>query len=285
MIDRRDFLRTLGAGALGAAGVAESACTRRTAASGTRRIERIGVQLYTLRNEMAGDFEATLARVAAIGFKEVEFAGYYDRSPAEVRATLDRHGLTAPSAHVGTAANVVTGWERTIENAKLMGHEYLLVAYLTGEERKTLDDYRRLADIFNRAGETARKLGVQFAYHNHDFEFVPIDGAVPYDILLDRTDPALVKMEMDLFWITKGGHSPLKYFSRYPGRFPLVHVKDMDASQRMVDVGRGVMDFKGIFAMSEQAGIRHFFVEHDEPKPDGLASVKFSYDHLSQLTF
>ncbi|MFN2399032.1 MAG: sugar phosphate isomerase/epimerase family protein [Gemmatimonadaceae bacterium] len=285
MIDRRDFLRTLGASALGAVGVAESACAPRSVASGTSRIERIGVQLYTLRNELGKDFDGTLARVAEIGFKEVEFAGYYDRSPADVRATLDKHGLTAPSAHVGTAANVVTGWAQTIENAKLIGHEYLGVAYLTVEERKTLDDYRKLADIFNRAGETARKLGVQFAYHNHDFEFVPIDGAVPYDILLDRTDPALVKMEMDLFWITKAGHKPLEYFSRYPGRFPLVHVKDMDARERMVDVGRGAIDFKGIFALREQAGIRHFFVEHDEPKPDGLASVKSSYDHLLQLRF
>ena len=175
-------------------------------------------------------------------------------------------------------------WQKTIDDAKVMGHEYLIVAYLNDDQRKSLDDYRRHVDLFNSAGETARKSGVKLGYHNHDFEFKPMEGQIPYDLLLSRTDPNLVKLEMDLFWITKAGQSPLTYFSRVPGRIELVHVKDMDASQNMVDVGKGTINWAQIFAERDKAGIRHFFVEHDNPAVP-LDSAKTSYTYLSTLTF
>lgn len=285
MIDRRGFIKAVGAGTAGVA----LGCSPRSAGTvpPSSKLDRIGIQLYTVRGEMERDFEGTLARIAAIGYKEVEFAGYFGRSPAAVRAVLDRNGLRAPAAHIGTPEVLTKDWEKTIENGKIMGHKYLIVAYLTEDQRRTLDDYRKWADLFNSAGETARKAGTRLGYHNHDFEFTPMEGKLPYDILIERTEPALVTMELDLFWITKGGQNPLAYFDRHPGRFEAVHVKDMDDSpqQRMVDVGRGKIDFARIFAAREKAGIRHFFVEHDNPEPSALGSAKTSYDYLAQLKF
>ena len=285
MIDRRTFLKGLGA-VTGAAAVGLPPIGAH-AEDESKRLARIGLQLYTVRRDMERDFEGTLQKVAAIGYDEVEFAGYFGRSPASVRATLDRLGLAAPAAHIGTPASLTKDWEKTIEAGKVMGHRYLIVAWIEEKERRTLDDYRRYADLFNAAGETARKAGVRFAYHNHDFEFVPLDGKVPYDLLLERTDPALVAMEMDLFWVRKGGRDPLEYFRRFPGRFEAVHVKDMDGSpqQRMVDVGKGKIDFARIFAQRKKAGIRHFFVEHDDPQPSAIESVRTSYQYLKRLKF
>ena len=250
-----------------------------------RTLERTGLQLYTVRAAMAKDFDGTLARVAAIGYREVEFAGYFDHAPADVRAALDRHGLSAPSAHIGTAAALTTDWTRVREAAQVAGHKYLVVAGLAERERRTLDDYRRVADLFNTAGESARRMGMRLAYHNHDFEFAPMARKLPYDILLERTDPALVAMQMDLFWVARAGQNPLAWFDRYPGRFEMVHVKDMDGSpeRRMVDVGRGTIDFARIFASAALAGIRHFFVEHDDPQPPAIASAKASYDALARM--
>lgn len=280
-IDRRTFVKVLGAGTAGVA----LGCSPKTmsGAAGSRKLDRVGIQLYTVRNDMEKDFEGTLSKIAGIGYKEVEFAGYFGHSPSDVRAILNRLNITAPSAH-GPLSMLTDNWQKTIDNAKVMGHEYLIVAYLNDDQRKSLDDYRRHADLFNSAGETARKSGVKLGYHNHDFEFKPMEGKLPYDLLLERTDPNLVKLEMDLFWITKGGQNPLTYFSRYPGRIELVHVKDMDASQNMVDVGKGTINWAQIFAERDKAGIRHFFVEHDNP-PVPLDSAKASYEYLSKLTF
>lgn len=250
-------------------------------------LDRIGLQLYTVRRDMQADFDRTLSRVAAIGYKAVEFAGYFGRSPASVRATLHRNGLTAPSAHIGTAAALRSGLEKTIEDARIIGHNYLVVAFLDAEDRRTLDDYRRVADLLNAAGATARDAGLRLGYHNHDFEFAAIEGRIPYDILLERTNSALVAMEMDLYWVTKGGQSPLDYIARHPGRFELVHVKDMDASpqQQIVDVGRGTIDFPRIFAQRQRAGIQHFFVERDNAGRSAIASAQVSYDYLAALKF
>ena len=246
------------------------------------RLDRIGLQLYTIRGAMAKDFDGSLARVAEIGYREVEFAGYFGRSPQQVRAVLERLGLDAPAAHVPLEA-LRDDWERTLEAARTIGHRYLVVPWIPAETR-TSAGYRAVADLFNRAGEAARRAGLGFAYHNHDFEFVPVDGRLPYDLLLAETDPSLVKMELDLYWIGKGGRDPLDYFARHPGRFPMVHVKDADAAGRMVDVGRGRIDFGRIFARREQAGIRHFFVEHDDPA-EPFDSIRASYEHLRGLEF
>jgi sugar phosphate isomerase/epimerase len=253
---------------------------------GPTRLSRIGMQLYTVRRELEKDFEGTLARVAALGYREVEFAGYFKRAPKEVKAALKRHRLASPAAHVPLAA-LRGSLQESIDAAHVVGHKYLLVAYLPAEERRTLDDYRRHADLFNRAGERLKQAGLRFAYHNHDFEFTPTEGRVPYDLLLERTDPETVKLELDLYWTVKGGASPLAYFAKHPGRFHLLHVKDMDATPRrfFTEVGRGRIDFKPIFANAARAGVRHYFVEQDETPGSPFDSLKVSIDHLRKLEF
>jgi sugar phosphate isomerase/epimerase len=248
------------------------------------RLDKIGLQLYTVRKAMQADVEGTLARVAATGYKEVEFAGYFGKSPADIRAMLDRHGLSAPAVHVGSIAP--DQWRASLEAATTIGHRYVVVPWIPAEERATLDGWKRVAENYNRIAAEARAAGLQFAYHNHDFEFVPVEGRIPFDVLLESTDPQLVQLEIDLYWITKGGQDPLRYFQRWPGRVPLVHVKDSVGApdHKMVDVGAGKIDFKRIFARREQAGIRHFFVEHDEP-PDLFASIRASYEYLKRLEF
>jgi sugar phosphate isomerase/epimerase len=289
-LDRRAFISTLGTAVL--------AVRRLGAAS----IDRIGVQLYTVRTALEKDFEGTLARVASIGFSEVEFAGYFGHSPQQVRAALDRNRLQSPSAHIDYASLTGDTWTRAIENAHTIGHAYLVNAWVDEPIRNQPDAWKRIADTFNAAGEASRRAGIQFAYHNHNFEFTPREdtrGKAPYDILLESCDPALVKMEMDLCWISAAGKDPVEYFRRYPGRFPLVHVKGLrrvPAASRepvpidrvlpdITDVGHDdVIDWKRILAQSRLAGIEHYFVEHDVPK-DPFASLKASYDYVARLKF
>ena len=282
IINRRRFLSTTMFAVAGGARPSSLAFAARLAG---RKIKNIGLQLYTLRNEMKADFTGTLEKVAATGYQEIEFAGYFDRKPQEVKAVLNRLGLTAPSAHV-PLASLQKGLEQAIEAAKVIGHEFIVCPFLAPNERQTLADYQKLGPVFNRAGEACRKAEMQFAYHNHDFEFVPLDGKVPYDVLLAETDPGFVRMELDLYWIIKAGQDPLTYFDKYPGRFPLVHVKDMDrtAQKNFAEVGRGTIDFKRIFARWEKAGIQHYFVEQDQSRAP-FESIKVSYDYLSKLEF
>ncbi|HEU4829783.1 MAG TPA: sugar phosphate isomerase/epimerase [Gemmatimonadales bacterium] len=288
--DRRAFVGALVAG-LGA--LALPGCARRredSAASAGNggnggpdgsRLDAIGVQLYTLRTLLAKDFEGTLAALARIGYREVEFAGLYDRAPADIRGILDREGLMAPAGHYPLEA-LRDDPNRTLDTAAELGHRYVVVAWLAEADRSSPEALRRTAELFNRIGGAAAARDLRFAYHNHDFEFAPVGGEVPYDVLLAGTDPGMVWYEMDLFWITKGGKDPLDYFARHPGRFPLVHVKDMAAGQKMVDVGAGSIDWPRILGRREQAGIEHYFVEHDEPA-DPMASVAASYRYLSGI--
>lgn len=281
-MNRRELLSALGAAFASGAAKRLDAITPATPASADK-LSAIGVQLYTVRSILGQDFEGTLSRLAEIGYREVEFAGYFNRSPADVRASLRSAGLTAPAAHISLQA-LRRDWPATLEAAATIGHRYLIVPSLPSADLRTLDAVRAVADLFNRAGGTAHEAGIRVGFHNHADEFTPVEGQVPFDVLLEETDPALVDLEMDLFWITRGGARPLDYFERFPGRFALVHVKDMDAEGRMVDVGRGAIDFKRIFAARRQAGIKHFFVEHDSP-PSPLDSVRNSYQYLKNLEF
>jgi len=261
------------------------------------RIERLGVQLYTVRDLMAKDFEGTLAKVAGAGYKEVEFAGYFKQSPQDVKAILARHGLTSPSTHIDYAS-LGDGFPSVVEASRTIGHRYIVNPWLDEEMRKQPDVWKRVAATFNRAGEISKKAGIQFAYHNHHFEFVPADGTTPFEVLLKECDPELVKIELDLCWITVAQQDPLAYFKRYPGRFPLVHVKGLkklptgpapvpfdQAIPQITDVGSGdIIDWKRIFAQSEQAGIRHYFVEHDQPAAP-LDSLQASARYLQALRF
>lgn len=278
MIDRREFIGTMGAVAVGAV---LPACRPAPAAA---RLSQIGVQLYTVRSLMEKDVERTLAGVAAAGYTEVEFAGYFKKTPAEIKAMLDRHGLVSPSVHSGSMAPA--DWAEALEAANVIGHKFIVMPWIPVERRKTLDDWKQVAADFNRVAASAKAAGLQFAYHNHDFEFPLVEGKVPYDVLLAETDPNLVKLEIDLYWITKGGQDPLTYFARWPGRIPLVHVKDGKGPPdwAMTEVGSGAIDWKRIFAKSQQAGIQHYFVEHDQPA-DPIASITASCAYLKKLEF
>ncbi|HEV8599161.1 MAG TPA: sugar phosphate isomerase/epimerase [Gemmatimonadales bacterium] len=275
MSSRRGFLQAAGAAAL--APLLPALPTR---------LNRIGIELYTVRREFASDPERTLARVAEIGFREVEFSGYPPGTPQAIRQMLQRHGLRAPASHV-PLQSLQTDWNRTLDFAALAGQRYVVVAYVPAEQRRSADDWKRLAAAFNRAAGTARRHGMRFCYHNHDFEFPLLNGVVPYDLLLAETDPRLVGLELDLYWITKAGRDPLEYFAKWPGRFPLVHVKDMDATPRkfFADVGKGSIDFRRIFRQARLAGIQHYFYEQDETPGDPFISAKASYDYLRSLTF
>lgn len=244
-------------------------------------IKRCGVQLYTVRGEMQKGVEATLAKVASIGYKEVEFAGYFGRTPRQVADALKANGLTAPSVHI-PLAELAGDTNKALDIMQVIGHKYAVVPWLDPKERTSIDNYKRLADQFNVLAAATRKRGIQFAYHNHDFEFATVDGEIPFDVLLARCDRALVQFEMDLFWTNKAGRDPLAYFAKHQGRFPLVHVKDMKRDGSMTEVGGGVIPFARYIAKAPQAGIVHYFVEHDNPA-DPFASITASYKALSAL--
>jgi len=294
-MDRRTFLSKLSRAA------AATMIGRNFAwAAEQRRIKTIGIQLYTVRDALKRDYDGTLAKLAAMGYREVESGRDHDKPPKQMREALVRYGLTSPSYHVDWNS-LGADWPKVIEDNKIVGRTYLVNPWIDEEVRNKPDGWKHAAETLNRAGETAQKAGIQFAYHNHWMEFVPLDdGKLPYDVLLENCDPNLVKMQMDLGWITVGGQDPVKYFERYPGRFPMVHVKDVHevpdaASVRggrfagenmtiLADVGSGIIDWKRIFAHSEQAGIKHYFVEHDNPK-DSMETARVSYRYLEQLRF
>jgi sugar phosphate isomerase/epimerase len=292
-MNRRTFLET--ASTVGAATLLSS---KFGWAAATHKIRKVGVQLYTVRDQMATDFDGTIAKVAAIGYKEVEFAGYFGHTPQQVRAVLDKNGLSAPSTHV-QYDELDEKFPSVIEASKTIGLEYIVMPWIPEDLRKSPDIWKQASEKFNRCGEQTKKAGIQFAYHNHWFEFLPVEGKLPYDILLKACDPDLVKMELDLCWITVGGSDPIKYFNQYPGRFPLVHVKDIkklpkvteagsqdfgSSLQDMTSVGNGVIDWKRIFAYSDKAGIKHYIVEHDKPA-EPFQSITESYAYLSKLTW
>ncbi|MFQ3235960.1 MAG: sugar phosphate isomerase/epimerase, partial [Paraglaciecola sp.] len=210
----------------------------------------VGLQLYTLREMMAVSVTATLKLVAAVGYKELEFAGYYRHKPNEIKALLNGEGLRAPSAHIALT-EFDQGVNKVIDDALAVGHQYIVIPYLTEEQRGTgIDSYKKLAQRCNTIGEACNKAGLKLAYHNHDFEFELRDGQLPYDVLLNDTDKDLLAMEMDLYWMVKAKQDPLAYFKQHPGRFKLWHVKDMDEAGDFADVGTGTIDFKRIFAGS-----------------------------------
>jgi sugar phosphate isomerase/epimerase len=296
-MNRRTFIGT------SVAATVTAAARPAWATDSAHSINNIGLQLYTVREAMKTDFEGTIGKVAATGYKEVEFAGYFNHSPQDVRAILDKNNLASPSCHVGYDV-VEKKWSETIEAAKVVGHSYIICPWIDEKQRTESGGWKRAADLFNEAGEESKKAGIQFGYHNHSFEFQEdksLAGKLPYDFLLEETDPKLVAMEMDLCWISVAGKDPIAYFNKYPGRFPLVHVKDyvndphstssysgatgsVEFKGHLADVGKGTIDWKRIFEQSDKAGIKHYFVENDYPK-SAFDDIKISYNYLHDLKF
>ncbi len=257
----------------------------------------IGLQLYTVREAMEKDPAGALAKVAQIGYRSVEGATYtgtemfYGMDAKTFSGVLRQSGLRMPSSHYRLGEEETKGqqkgtllhdWDKAVEDAHTLGIEYMVCAWLSPEERQGLDHYKKLAGEFNIAAEKCKAAGIQFCYHNHDFEFDKQDGQFPYDVLLDNTDKDLVKLEMDMYWVTKAGQDPVQLIARHPGRFPLWHLKDMDNTPQkfFTEVGSGVIDFKRIFAHAKEAGLKHFFVEEDKCPGSPFDSITKSYTYI-----
>jgi sugar phosphate isomerase/epimerase len=256
----------------------------------------IGLQLYTLRDVIFNDLKGTLEKVAAFGYTEVETFSYADGKifgqPFDTFINLTQSlGLRITSGHYLTGFNLTStgnlrnGWEQAVNDAAKAGQKYMVIAFLFDGERQTIDDYKRLCEEMNKAAEICRASGIKLGYHNHAFEFQPIDATIPYDIMLAELDPALVCMEMDLYWVVRAGQNPVDYFKKYPGRFELWHVKDMhrEDENKNADLGQGRINFPEIFSQSKQAGMKHFFVEQETYEVSSLVSAENNYRYIAGI--
>ncbi|MGI9203773.1 MAG: sugar phosphate isomerase/epimerase family protein [Woeseiaceae bacterium] len=261
------------------AGIVATAGIAGTATAQSKRLP--GVQLYTVRDSMATDVEATLRAIAGIGYQEVEFAGYFEHSARKIRDMLGRYGLVSPSTHVNAEA-VRDNLLPFVDLAAEIGHDYVTIAWIQEQNRTTIDDYKQWAELFNRLGEACRQNGMRAAYHNHEFEFQALDGVIPFDLLLNETDPELLDFEVDFYWVREAGRAIRDVLALAPERMTMSHIKDMDASGDMARVGDGTIDFAGILAEPVAASIKHCFVEHDHPL-DPFRSVAYSYYTLQAI--
>ncbi|MEJ7681066.1 MAG: sugar phosphate isomerase/epimerase [Segetibacter sp.] len=251
----------------------------------------LGVQLWNIREYLKNDLTGSLAKLAKLGYNEIELFGYdgtyWGKSPKEFGKICNDLGLKIISSHYETGRHdnangtLLNGWSKAIDDAAEMNIKYMICAWLYKEERVSIDLYKALTDMLNKAGEACSRSKIQFGYHSHNFEFPPIDGIVPYDLILQNTDKNLVIMEADLFWITKAGADPVDYFKKYPRRFPLWHVKDMErGSEQFAEVGHGIINFDRIFAERNAAGLKHWFVEQDQTSREPFESLAMSRDYI-----
>ena len=255
----------------------------------------LGVQLYTVRDAVAKDLEGSLERLRSLGYKRIEIFGYngtfFGKTVKEFKTILRNTDLKVISSHHLSGlepkckGTLLDGWEKAVEDLDTIGACYMVCPFLFPEER-TPKNYKALPGILEKAAKTANAAGLKFAYHNHDFEFEKFEDTLVYDHLINNTDSELVKMEMDLYWISKAGYDPLDYFEKYPGRFPLWHVKDMEEGTKAItEVGSGTIDFDRIFAQKKKAGLEYWFVEQDSGKRDMFESLKMSRDYVNQKKY
>ena len=284
MTRRRDFVKTLGAAALGYA-VRPGGPSPYPRAP-LRSLGRIGLELYSVRDAMHKDPEGTLAAVRAMGYSDVELLwsfGNFGRTTEQVRTALDRDGLRAPSAHISPIILFV-GWERSLEIAHRLGHEYLIVPSFP-EETRSLDDWREWADRFNAAGAVARRAGIWLAFHNEPDHMTPIDGKVPYDVFVERTDPKVVRLQLDVGNMVMGGGDPFAYLQRYRDRYWSFHLKDVVADRSHDTVlGTGTVDFKRLLAAIPDIDRKFCYVEQ-EGQEDALGSAGKDCEFLKKLEF
>ena len=253
----------------------------------SHRLSRIGLELYSVRDVMRADPERTLASVRRMGYDDVELLWSMDnfgRTPAQVRATLDREGLRAPSAHIAPSA--LTGdWERSLDTARMLGHAYLIVPSLPAETDRSLDAWRQWADRFNAAGAQARNAGLWLAFHNEPGHVKPIDGVVPYDLFLARTDPSLVRLQLDVGNMALGGSDPMHYLRQYADRYWSLHLKDVVADHtRDTELGAGSLELRAWLAAVADIDHKPCYVEQEGAR-DSLASARKNYEFLRTLEF
>lgn len=279
-MNRRAFVQSLTAAAVGV-----SAAPRTGLAS--RRLDRIGLELYSVRHAMRADPERTLAAVRAIGYTDVELLwswGNFGRSPQQVRDTLAHEGLRARSAHI-SPTTILVGWERSLDKAKILGHEYLIVPSLQADLGLTLDDWREWADRFNAAGAVARRAGLWLAFHNEADHMKPIDGKVPYDVFVERTDPSVVRLQLDTGNMLQGGGDPMQYLAGHRDRYWSFHLKDVVADRSTdTELGTGVFDFKRFLAAIPDLARKPCYVEQENGR-DELASARTDFQYLRALEF
>lgn len=258
--------------------------------------KNLAIQLYTVRNAVSKDLEKTLERLAVLGFKNLEIYGYngtfFGKNRTEFKSILKNTGLEIISSHHRTGitdkenGTLLQNWDKTLEDLNFIGSRYAVCSYLPEAER-TIENYQKLPEVLENAGKLSKQNGIQLAYHNHDFEFLKMDDENNfYDFILKNTSSDLVKMELDLYWISKAGLDPLDYFEKYPKRFPLWHVKDMKSDTKdFTEIGNGTIDFKRIFEAKEKAGLEHWFVEQDSSDKDIFESISMSTKYIKENRF
>lgn len=313
-VDRRAFLK--GLAAVGGAAIASACTSSGIGASGgaspslasqpmSAWRDRIGLQLFTVRDLTRTDYPGTLMKIGAIGYKEVQTTGSYgEHTPQQIRSYLDRAGLIAPTTHVNPPQGAE--FERVLEGYRLIGHRYTTVRVGTpGTPRtptQTLDAVKRTAQALNEAGAITKRHGIKVIVHNHTEEFAPLDDRAgrPYDVLLAETDPSLVTMELDIGWATAAGQNAIELFRASPGRYEVWHVKDLTGlaalnalktqverqrAAKIVPLGEGEIDYRPIFAQAALAGMKHFYVEQDTAPASGdsVAAAATSYRNLLKL--
>jgi sugar phosphate isomerase/epimerase len=255
----------------------------------------LGLQLYSVRDDMKTDPKGTLKKLATIGYKEVEGAGYnngkfYGFTPKEFKSILLDNGLTMPSGHTGfTSDNMVAqglndNWKKTVADAAEVGQKFVISPWMADKDR-TPDGLKKLCEGFNRAGEYGKTMGQGFGYHNHDFEFKKSGEELIYETLLKNTDPKLVTMEIDLYWVVYAGSDPFDWFKKHPGRFELYHVKDLAKTEKRetVEVGEGSINFAEIFKMDKLSGAKYHIIELEDYKTTPLQGVEVCYKNLAKL--
>jgi len=275
---RRDFIKSTAVLAAGAAAL-------NAFPASAVPVQNVGIQLYSVRKDMLADAAGTLKKLAAIGYKNLESAGsekgsYYGLKPKEFKKIAADLGMKLLSGHVHIDPN---NWQKTVDEAAESGQTYLICSVMPAEGQ-TVSNYKHAAEVFNKCGETAAKSNLVFGYHNHDSEFEKENGQVLYDVLLTQTDPEKVKFEMDLGWLIVTGNDPAAYFNKYPGRFPLWHLKDMNkTAKHSTEFGKGDIGLKALLAQAKKSGMKYYFVEQEEYTLSPLEAMQYDFDYLKQL--
>lgn len=294
--NRRDFLKISGVGALGMIALSPLACAPKAVVD--KKSFGVGLQLYTIRDAMAADVVGSLQKLSDMGYKNLELANYsdgkfYGYTPAEFKLMINDMGMEVVSSHAAVESTGITVENATkmAEDHAALGVKYCIQPWVNDADR-TIDTYKRMIGDWNKVGEIMKSVGIQFGYHNHNFEFATLDGLVPYyDIFMPEMDPSLITMELDMYWATKAGQDPVEMFSKYPGRFQLFHFKDMAKQSEpffdvvkddITSVGAGLIDFKRIWDARETAGMKYMFVE-DDNQGNGLPfeAVEASINNLT----
>jgi len=282
-MNRRAFIQSTALTAAGAFSL--------PALAGAAKIKgKLGLQLYTLRDTISKDPKGVLKKVSEYGYKELETFAYgdgkiYGMPFSDFGSYVKDLGMEVVSGHYGLDQAKSDGWEKAISDARSIGQKYMVVPYLNEPDRKSIDDYKKVCQQLNKAGEACKKQGIRFGYHNHAFEFDMMENQKPFDLMLQELDPKYVGIEMDIYWVVRAGEDPVQYFDKHPKRFEQWHVKDMDKNNqdRNADIGTGSIDYKALFAKAKQSGMKHWYVEQESYPGEPIESVGASAHFLKTL--